>query len=121
MRWVLDKPFSLSANIHNGDVVVSYPFDSSTQRKSKTRRCYNQAQRFQNHATISVPAGVYATSPDDKYLVYLSEIYANAHSFMASGNPSCNGEKFTRKNVKYIKSEFIIVNIIMFFFLKAVS
>ena len=45
MRWTKRNPFVLSANLHAGAVVASYPFDDSPQHIN----------------------GKYSASPDDKF------------------------------------------------------
>lgn len=45
MRWIKRNPFVLSANLHAGAVVASYPFDDSSQHIN----------------------GKYSASPDDKW------------------------------------------------------
>jgi hypothetical protein len=63
MRWIRSKPFVLSANIHAGAVVASYPFDDSAHHRQ----------------------GTYSTAPDDDFFKYVSKIYANSHRFMSRG------------------------------------
>ena len=45
MRWIKRNPFVLSANLHAGAVVASYPFDDSKQHVN----------------------GKYSAAPDDKW------------------------------------------------------
>ena len=47
MRWIRQNPFVLSANLHGGAIVASYPFDDSRQHRN----------------------GVYSKSPDDAFFV----------------------------------------------------
>ncbi|CAG9533466.1 unnamed protein product [Cercopithifilaria johnstoni] len=78
-QWILSLPFVLSANIHEGDLVANYPFDSA--------RIPNRNE--------------YSRSPDDQTFRYLAESYANKHAHMAKNDhPSCDGtitNAFTRQ------------------------
>ncbi|XP_040583270.1 carboxypeptidase D isoform X1 [Lepeophtheirus salmonis] len=71
MRLLQVVPFVLSANLHGGAVVASYPFDDSKA-----------------HIT-----GLYSASPDDDVFVFISRTYASNHKFMSRGN-LC-GDNFT--------------------------
>ena len=62
----------LSANLHAGAVVASYPYDDNPIGRS-----------------------VDSPSPDDDAFRYLSSLYARAHGFMASQSRTCHpGERF---------------------------
>merc|ERR1712141_363144 len=71
MRWIKRNPFVLSANLHGGAVVASYPFDDSPQHRS----------------------GLYSEAPDDDFFKMVSRKYANNHRVMRTGN-GCNGDNF---------------------------
>lgn len=69
-EWILSLPFVLSANIHEGDLVANYPFDSSR---------YPAMQ-------------AYSKSPDDATFKYLAESYAKNHAHMAKNDHApCDG------------------------------
>lgn len=70
MRWILSQPFVLSANMHAGAVVASYPFDDSASHRT----------------------GSYSASPDDDFFKRVARIYARNHAVMRRGN-AC-GENF---------------------------
>jgi carboxypeptidase D len=62
MRWIKSNPFVLSANLHGGAVVASYPFDDSRQHQ---------------------PSGLYSASPDDTFFRHAAAVYASNHRTMA--------------------------------------
>jgi len=71
MRWIKRNPFVLSANLHGGAVVASYPFDDSARHRS----------------------GFYSKSPDDEFFKFVAKKYADNHRVMRTGN-GCNGDTF---------------------------
>ena len=72
MTWIVENPFVLSANLHGGSVVASYPFDDSRQHRIE---------------------GVYSAAPDDKMFKELATLYASNHKTMFHGN-ICDGDNF---------------------------
>jgi carboxypeptidase D len=74
MRWIRSEPFVLSANMHAGAVVASYPYDDSP---SHTR------------------SGFYSAAPDDAFFKRIALIYADNHPVMKGGN-ACPSDNFPR-------------------------
>lgn len=72
MNWIVNNKFVLSANLHGGSVVASYPFDDSAQHK---------------------PSGEYSATPDDAVFRLLAHTYANKHKTMHAGD-TCSGDYF---------------------------
>ena len=72
MNWITRNPFVLSANLHGGAVVASYPFDDSPSHRV---------------------SGHYSAAPDDSTFRYLAGTYSRSHREMARGvrcSPSDN-------------------------------
>ena len=70
--WIESLPFVLSANLHGGSVVASYPFDDSAKHE------------LFNH---------YSAAPDDALFKELAHTYANNHLTMSKGH-QCPGDDF---------------------------
>ena len=64
MKWILKENFVLSANLHGGALVASYPYDETM------------------HHTSNIDG----QSPDDSLFRFLAHTYANKHLTMAKGN-----------------------------------
>ena len=64
MKWIKSIPFVLSANLHGGAVVASYPFDDSRAHRS----------------------GHYSASPDDRFFKWAASLYADHHRTMWKGD-----------------------------------
>jgi carboxypeptidase E len=73
MKFIMEHPFVLSANMHGGDLVANYPYDESPDE-------YNPTE--------------YSPSPDDHTFKYLAQAYANNHPLMANpATPGCDNPK----------------------------
>ncbi|MFT7803295.1 carboxypeptidase D [Arapaima gigas] len=68
IRWILEKRFVLSGNLHGGTVVASYPFDDSASHKEQ---------------------GLYSRTADDALFVHLARTYAAHNPVMRTGEPKC--------------------------------
>ncbi|CAL9682705.1 unnamed protein product [Knipowitschia caucasica] len=66
IAWLKKETFVLSANLHGGALVASYPYDNS-----------NGGDELINGASIS---------PDDDVFVYLAKLYSYNHASMHKGN-----------------------------------
>nr|XP_041571514.1 probable carboxypeptidase X1 [Taeniopygia guttata] len=76
IAWMQRYPFVLSANLHGGELVVTYPFDMS--------RTYWKAQEL-------------TPTPDDGVFRWLATVYATANLAMARGERRpCHQHDFTR-------------------------
>uniref|UniRef100_A0A2R5L4K7 Putative carboxypeptidase d n=1 Tax=Ornithodoros turicata TaxID=34597 RepID=A0A2R5L4K7_9ACAR len=65
MTWIVSNPFVLSANLHTGSVVASYPYDSAPQSEGDA---------------------VLSPTPDDELFRHLAKTYAKNHRTMFKGN-----------------------------------
>ncbi|XP_041656368.1 carboxypeptidase D isoform X2 [Cheilinus undulatus] len=68
IRWIQEKKFVLSGNLHGGTVVASYPFDDSASHQKQ---------------------GHYSQSADDSLFRYLATVYSQHHAVMKTGHPNC--------------------------------
>lgn len=71
MRWILDNPFVLSINFHDGAVVANYPYDDS---------------RSQSNGP--------SLTPDNEFFTHLALVYARNHAFMYKGSGLCESDNF---------------------------
>lgn len=70
MDWLTTETFVLSANLHGGAVVASYPYDNS-----------NQGAELQGSQSVS---------PDNDVFIHLAKTYSYNHTSMYKGEP-CYG------------------------------
>ncbi|XP_069375690.1 carboxypeptidase M [Paralichthys olivaceus] len=71
--WLETETFVLSANLHGGALVASYPYDSSDGGSEQV--------------------GGASIAPDDDVFVYLAKVYSHNHGSMHRGD-SCDGASF---------------------------
>ncbi|XP_042528630.1 LOW QUALITY PROTEIN: carboxypeptidase Z, partial [Dipodomys spectabilis] len=75
MKWMRSAPFVLSASLHGGDLVVSYPFDYSK----------NPLQRK-----------MFSPTPDEKMFKLLARAYADVHPMMMDRSENRCGGNFLK-------------------------
>jgi len=69
--WIMQNPFVLSANLHNGDLVANYPYDDSEYHRQ-----------------------MYSPSPDDPLFQKLAQSYSYTHLKMQSPTKPCATDVF---------------------------
>jgi carboxypeptidase D len=77
MKWILKENFVLSANLHGGSLVASYPYDE----------------------TMYHAADTYGESPDDSLFRHLARTYAKKHLTMSK---SIKNKLFVFYEIKFI-------------------
>ena len=75
MNWILKNPFVLSANLHAGAIMVSYPYDDSPK---------------------DIERGDYSATSDDRMFRYLSLTYSFNHPFMHKNFKCKNGDNYPK-------------------------
>uniref|UniRef100_A0A673NBE0 Carboxypeptidase Z-like n=1 Tax=Sinocyclocheilus rhinocerous TaxID=307959 RepID=A0A673NBE0_9TELE len=65
MKWIRSNPFIISASLHGGELVISYPFDLS--RRPQEER-------------------MYSPTPDEQSFRQLARTYADAHPTMSNND-----------------------------------
>ncbi|XP_066525488.1 carboxypeptidase M [Hoplias malabaricus] len=75
MEWLKTEKFVLSANLHGGAVVASYPYDNS-----------NGGSELQGGSSIS---------PDNDVFIHLAQTYSFNHSSMHKGDSCYDSKDFT--------------------------
>uniref|UniRef100_A0A672Q6M4 Carboxypeptidase Z n=1 Tax=Sinocyclocheilus grahami TaxID=75366 RepID=A0A672Q6M4_SINGR len=76
MKWIRSFPFVISASLHGGELVISYPFDLSR---------HPQEDRM------------YSPTPDEQIFRQLARTYADAHATMSNNDTERCGASFANK------------------------
>ncbi|KAJ8281097.1 hypothetical protein GJAV_G00063460 [Gymnothorax javanicus] len=77
INWMQDIPFVLSANLHGGELVVTYPFDCTRDWAPRE----------------------HTPTPDDSFFRWLAAVYASTNQAMANPNRRvCHYDDFQRYN-----------------------
>uniref|UniRef100_A0A8D2CY69 Carboxypeptidase Z n=1 Tax=Sciurus vulgaris TaxID=55149 RepID=A0A8D2CY69_SCIVU len=76
MKWMRTAPFVLSASLHGGDLVVSYPFD------------------FSKHP---LEEKMFSPTPDEKMFKLLARAYADVHPMMMDRSEDRCGGNFLKR------------------------
>nr|XP_017500616.2 carboxypeptidase Z isoform X1 [Manis javanica] len=76
MKWMRTTPFVLSASLHGGDLVVSYPFDFSKHPQEEK---------------------MFSPTPDEKMFKLLARAYADVHPMMMDRSENRCGGNFLKQ------------------------
>ncbi|KAF4092513.1 hypothetical protein AMELA_G00021860 [Ameiurus melas] len=77
INWMQSIPFVLSANLHGGELVVTYPFDMARDWAPRE----------------------HTPTPDDSFFRWLATVYASTNHVMSSPDRRpCHNKDFTRQN-----------------------
>jgi len=76
IHWILENPFVLSINFHDGAVVANYPWDDEFMRPSE------KSDYFLSDGTNN-------RAPDNAVFETISKLYASKHTEMSLGQAKC--------------------------------
>ncbi|XP_036407071.1 carboxypeptidase Z-like isoform X1 [Megalops cyprinoides] len=76
MKWIRSIPFVISASLHGGELVVSYPFDYSRHPQEEK---------------------MFSPTPDEQVFKQLARTYADAHAIMGNNDSNRCGASFASK------------------------
>ena len=76
INWIMENPFVLFINFHDGEVVATYPWDD------KDSKPWTKSSLFREHE-----GGNY--TPDHEEFVSLATLYSAQHNNMFRGTSSC--------------------------------
>ena len=79
INWILENPFVVSINFHDGAVVANYPWDQFN------RQPWLKSDRFQAQ-TVDEKS---AATPDNSEFIMLSKLYSGKHATMSSKDHYC--------------------------------
>jgi len=77
--WILENPFVVSINFHDGAVVANYPWDQYN------RQPWLKSDRF-HVQTVEEKSAV---TPDNSEFIMLSKLYSGKHATMSSKDHTC--------------------------------
>lgn len=83
IKWSMEHPFVLGANLHGGSLVANYPFDGNADKID----------------------GLYSASPDDKLFKHLASTYSKSHRTMSKGEHCydiCGKDRNSLLNERFI-------------------
>ncbi|XP_017565699.1 carboxypeptidase Z isoform X1 [Pygocentrus nattereri] len=76
MKWIRTIPFVISASLHGGELVISYPFDFSRHPEEEK---------------------MFSPTPDEQIFKQLARTYADAHTTMSNNDTDRCGATFASK------------------------
>ncbi|XP_022542255.2 carboxypeptidase Z isoform X2 [Astyanax mexicanus] len=76
MKWIRSIPFVISASLHGGELVISYPFDFSRHPEEEK---------------------MFSPTPDEQVFKQLARTYADAHATMSNNDTDRCGASFANK------------------------
>ena len=85
INWILEHPWVVSINFHDGAVVANYPWD----KRGMTP--WTKSDRFRKPTLLEEGS---SSTTDNTEFVMLAELYSSKHAVMGSKDPGCG--KFER-------------------------